>query len=93
MRACIDDLGLRARVVGFGSIFQLLFTDKEIQDYRDTWRCNSQDFEKFRKAMLGQGVFLVPQFNKRCHISAAHTPEDIAYMTDKAKQVLTASRH
>ena len=93
MHACINDLGLNAKVVGFGSIFQLLFTDTEIQDYRDTWRCNSQDFERFRRAMLEHGVFLVPQFNKRCHISAAHTRDDVDFMAEKTKEILSASNH
>jgi glutamate-1-semialdehyde 2,1-aminomutase len=91
MHACIDDLDLKAKIVGFGSIFQLLFTDTEPQDYRDTWCCNSQDFEKYRRAMLENGVFLVPQFNKRCHISAAHTPDDIDYLTQKTKEILSAT--
>jgi hypothetical protein len=72
---------------------QSSFTDTEIQDYRDTWRGNSQDFEKFRRGMLESGVFLVPQFNKRCHLSAAHTRDDIDHLTEKTKEILSASNH
>lgn len=85
---CITELHLKAQVVGFGSVFQLLFTDREIHDYRDTLSANKEHFYDFQKGMMKKGIFLIPQPNKRCHISAAHTIEDINYTIAAAREVL-----
>jgi glutamate-1-semialdehyde aminotransferase len=41
---------------------------------------------------MQKGVFLVPKANKRCHISAAHTKEDILYTVNAAKETLAAMK-
>ena len=84
----ITELELEAQVVGFGSIFQILFTNKEIVNYRDTLSSNTQLFMKFQKEMMKRGVFILPKPNKRCHISATHTIEDINYTIEKARETL-----
>lgn len=84
----VAELGLVAQVVGFGSVFQLLFTDKQIVEYRDTLAANKEDFMKFQKGMMQKGVFLIPQPNKRCHISAAHTKEDVERTVEAAREIL-----
>lgn len=89
---CITELGLKAQVLGFGSIFQLVFTDKEIHDYRDTLTANKEEFIKFQRGMMEKGIFLIPQPSKRCHISAAHTTEDVDRTVESAKEVLTKLR-
>jgi glutamate-1-semialdehyde 2,1-aminomutase len=84
----IADLGLKAQVVGFGSVFQVLFTDKKIVNYRDTLYANTELFKKFQNEMMKKGIFIIPKYNKRCHISAAHTMEDITCTIENAKKVL-----
>jgi len=84
----IAELGLKAQAIGFGSVFQVLFTDKEIANYRDTLASDKELFKKFQSEMLNRGVFILPKPNKRCHISAAHTMEDISYTVENAKEVL-----
>ena len=84
----IAKLKLEAQMVGFGSIFQILFTKKQITNYRDTLSSNNELFLKFQKEMMKRGVFILPKPNKRCHISAAHTTEDINYTIEKAEEAL-----
>ncbi|UCH32553.1 MAG: aspartate aminotransferase family protein, partial [Candidatus Bathyarchaeota archaeon] len=84
----IANLKLRAQIVGFGSVFQLLFTDKEIYDYRDVLTSNTEWFKKFQKEMMNRGIFFIPQANKRWHLSAAHTIEDLRYTIECAREVL-----
>jgi len=43
---------------------------------------------KLQKEMMKRGVFILPKPNKRCHISAAHTIEDINYTIEKTKKAL-----
>jgi glutamate-1-semialdehyde 2,1-aminomutase len=84
----ITELRLRAQAVGFGSVFQLLFTDRKIRDYRDALTSNAELFKKFQKEMMNRGVLILPHANKRCHISAAHTNEDIEYTIESVREVL-----
>jgi glutamate-1-semialdehyde 2,1-aminomutase len=92
LNTTIAELKLKAQVVGFGSIFQLLFTDRKIQDYRDVLTSDSEQFKKFQRKMISKGVFILPQANKRCHLSTAHTDEDIRYTVEKASEILKSMR-
>ncbi|MGQ9726828.1 MAG: aspartate aminotransferase family protein [Candidatus Bathycorpusculaceae bacterium] len=84
----IDELRLQAQMVGFGSIFQILFTKKKITNYRDTLSSNKELFMKFQKEMMKRGIFILPKPNKRCHISAAHSMDDINCTVEKAREAL-----
>ncbi len=69
----IGRLNIKAQVVGFGSIFQIAFTDNKIEDYRSVSALNNQKYENFQRELMKRHVFIIPKANKRCHISAAHT--------------------
>jgi len=84
----VAELGLRAQVVGFGSVFQLLFTEKKIRDYRDTLTSNTELFKKFQREIMSKGIFILSHANKRCHVSAAHTNEDLKYTIQNAREIL-----
>ena len=84
----VAELELKAQAVGFGSVFQLLFTEKKIRDYRDTLTSNTELFKKFQREMMGKGIFILPHANKRCHLSAAHTNEDIRYTIQNVREIL-----
>jgi glutamate-1-semialdehyde 2,1-aminomutase len=84
----ISDKRLKAQAVGFGSIFQLLFTEKKVQDYRDVLTSDSEEFKKFHRGMMSKGVFVLPHAYKRCHLSAAHTNGLIEQTIEAARQVL-----
>jgi glutamate-1-semialdehyde 2,1-aminomutase len=84
----VAELELRAQAVGFGSVFQLLFTEKKIRDYRDTLTSNTELFKKFQREMMSKGIFILPHANKRCHLSAAHTNEDIRYTIQNVREIL-----
>jgi len=84
----ISELKLKAQAVGFGSVFQLLFTDKKIRNYRDVLTANAEEFKKFHRGMMNKGVFILPHAYKRCHVSAAHTSEDVEYTIENAREIL-----
>jgi glutamate-1-semialdehyde 2,1-aminomutase len=84
----ISELKLRAQTVGFGSVFQLLFTDKVIRNYRDALTSNAEEFKRFHREMMSKGIFILPHAYKRCHLSAAHTDEDIEYTVETARDTL-----
>jgi glutamate-1-semialdehyde 2,1-aminomutase len=84
----VAELELRAQAVGFGSVFQLLFTEKKIRDYRDTLASNTELFKKFQREMMSKDIFILPHANKRCHLSAAHTNEDVRYTIQNVREIL-----
>ena len=80
----ISDLGIKARVTGVGSCFDLTFADKMIVDYRSAHagdqllrRCLDLD-------LLNRGVFLPPQ-HFAC-TSVATSREDIKVTLDAAHE-------
>ena len=92
LNTVIAEFKLKAQVVGFGSIFQLLFTDRKIRDYRDVLTSDLEQFKKFQRKMMNKGIFILPQANKRCHLSVAHTDEDVKYTIEKASEILKSMR-
>jgi len=47
MKEVLFKLNIKAQVVGFGSVFHMLFTDKEIENYRDVLTTNDRKYENF----------------------------------------------
>jgi glutamate-1-semialdehyde 2,1-aminomutase len=88
LEGVISELKLRAQIVGFGSIFQLLFTEKKIRNYRDALTSNAEEFKKFHRGMMNKGIFILPHANKRCHLSAAHTDEDVEHTIETMTEIL-----
>jgi len=77
LRKVIWRRDIKAQVVGFGSIFQIVFTDNKIEDYRSLSALNTKKYEDFQHNLMKRHVFVIPRAKKRCHISAAHTIDEI----------------
>jgi glutamate-1-semialdehyde 2,1-aminomutase len=84
----ISDLRIKAQTVGFGSVFQILFTDTRIRDYRDVLTSDTKKFREFQRGMMDKGVFILPHANKRSHLCAAHTEEDVRLTVESAREIL-----
>jgi len=84
----IFELKIKAQAVGFGSVFQIVFTDRRIRDYRDTLAADAGIYRKFQEAMMSRGFFVLPHANKRSHLCVAHTEEDIDRTIENARDVL-----
>lgn len=67
--------GIPMITVGMGSIFNIVFTDKEIKDYRDLKRANTKLREKIDYELLQLGVYTKPL--NRYSLSIVHTEKDI----------------
>jgi glutamate-1-semialdehyde aminotransferase len=38
--------------------------------------------------MMNKGIFILPHANKRCHLSAAHTDEDVEHTIETMTEIL-----
>ena len=76
------------RVHGLGSVFSTSFTTStEIDDYREhALYCDEAKYQRFRAAMLDQGVRL--SVNGRWHMASTHTDEDVDETIAAARHVL-----
>jgi glutamate-1-semialdehyde 2,1-aminomutase len=86
----VERLGLPARPAGFGSVFVLYFTEREVRAYDDALTNDAERYVAFHQGMTDRGFLMLPLNLKRNHISAAHTVEDIDRTLDAADEVLTA---
>ena len=75
-------------VSGYGSIFVVYFLDGPVTSYTDLLRNDRDRWMRFTGEMIRRGVFMMPLPLKRCHVTAAHTDEDIDRMLETAEDVL-----
>lgn len=62
------------KTLGMGTIFNIVFTDRDVNSYRDMWRINTAFREAIDMQLLEIGVYLKPL--NRYSLSIAHTDED-----------------
>ena len=66
--------GVRHQVVGDPVLFDVVFTDSEVNDYRDVTRGNAEQAQTFNKVMRREGI-LKP--DSKFYASIALTEEDL----------------
>jgi glutamate-1-semialdehyde 2,1-aminomutase len=88
----VDELGIAARVEGFGSVFVLYFLSGEVRGYRDLLRNDGTAYVEFHRRMTDRGFLMLPLALKRNHISASHTAADVDLTLEAAEEVLSAMR-
>jgi glutamate-1-semialdehyde 2,1-aminomutase len=93
INAAVDSLGVKAKCLGYGSVWYLHFESKAPENYRDVYyyRQNGGDEKEraYRDHMLNRGIFLYPARGTRAYINAAHAERDIQITVDAAVDFLT----
>jgi len=92
LREIINRHGVEAMVAGFGSIFVLYFISPPVNDYADLLRNNSIKFMSYRRQMIQCGIYELPRYLKRNHISLSHTMTDIDNSLEAADAILKRMR-
>jgi glutamate-1-semialdehyde 2,1-aminomutase len=78
-----SDLPDQVYVNRVGSMHTLFFQSGPVRNYEEAKRSDTSAFGKFFHHLLERGVYFPPSQFESCFVSAAHTPDDIAY-TKKA---------
>jgi glutamate-1-semialdehyde 2,1-aminomutase len=68
--------GLPAQVVGMPVLFDVMFVDGEVANYRDTLRQDSDALRRFNATLRENGVL---KGDTKLYVSAAHTEADVAH--------------
>jgi glutamate-1-semialdehyde 2,1-aminomutase len=78
LRKLAADAGIPASVDGFGTVFQLWFSDHEIHNWRDAEaHADEARFTRWYQEMLVRGVLFHPLQFENLFVSLVHSDEDI----------------
>jgi glutamate-1-semialdehyde 2,1-aminomutase len=69
----IREAGLPAQVIGMPVLFDIIFAEGEIADYRATLRADTAAMGRFNRALREAGVL---KGDSKCYVSIAHTEAD-----------------
>ena len=66
--------GVPAQVIGMAPVFDVVFADGSIRDYRDTLRGNAEMMRRFNFLLRERGIL---KGHSKYYVSLAHTPQDV----------------
>ncbi len=75
LEAMYAQYGIAMKTIGMGSIFNIVFTDQPVTNYRDMWQANTSLREEIDIELLKRGIHLKPL--NRYSMSTVHSSEDI----------------
>ncbi|MGH7641982.1 MAG: aspartate aminotransferase family protein [Candidatus Dormibacteria bacterium] len=73
-----EGAGVTAYARGVGPIFQIVFADHYVANYRDLMRSSNQDaYRSFWRSLVNSGVMFNPHITECWFVSAAHTQDEV----------------
>ena len=66
-------------MIGAPVMFDIVFTENEVRDYRDILTANTDKSKRFTRAVRERGVL---KSDGKCYVSLAHDAEDIRHTLD-----------
>ena len=79
MATMLADAGLPGQVIGIPVMFDVVFTDSEVRDYRSIMRGDAAMLRRFNQTMREHGVL---KGDSKFYVSLAHTAEDVRHTLD-----------
>lgn len=79
--------GLKAQVVGEPPLFDIVFTDQPIRDYRDTLKGDAAMLKRFNQVLRANGIM---KGESKYYVSVAHTRADIEHTIAAWKKAIEA---
>ena len=77
--------GLKAQVIGEPPLFDVIFTDQPIKDYRDTLKADTAIQKRFNQALRARGIM---KGDSKYYVSVAHTRADIDHTIAAWKEAI-----
>ncbi len=71
--------GLAAQVVGMPPVFDVVFADGRMKDYRDTLRGDAEMMKRFNSLLRERGIL---KGHSKYYVSLAHSPKDVRRTID-----------
>ena len=80
-----SEAGIPAQISGEPPLFDVVFTDQPVRDYRDTLSGDADLMRRFNALLRERGIL---KGESKYYISLAHTDEDIAFTIDAWKSAI-----
>ena len=74
LQRLLDDAHVSAHVIGEPPMFDVMFTQSEVADYRSSLIADKHMLRRFTELLIARGVF---RGDTKMYVSIAHTQEDI----------------
>ncbi|MDP1751732.1 MAG: aminotransferase class III-fold pyridoxal phosphate-dependent enzyme [Reyranella sp.] len=88
LQELLRSAGFKAQVIGEPPLFDILFTDQPIKDYRDTLKADTAVLKRFNQLLRARGIM---KGESKYYVSLAHTQADIDHTigawTDALKEL------
>ena len=84
----LDEQKLDYKIAGLTSMFQLYFTEKEVWDYKDAKRANTEKFTRYFNKLLKEGIFIPPSQFECCFISLKHTNDELDFTLEAVEDAI-----
>ena len=88
IRDQLEDCGLNYQVNHIGSMFQIFYTDRKVENGVDARKSNKALYKKVFDQLVRLGVFVPPSQLETCFISYSHFEEDIDLTIDAYSRAL-----
>ena len=87
LKASLAKYGIQAQVLGEPPMFDVVFTAREINDYRSTLGADNEMRKRFNSELLARGIL---KGDNKFYVSLAHTDEDVDKTLDAFDGALAA---
>ena len=74
LQELLNRSGFKAQVIGEPPLFDILFTDQPVKDYRDTLKADTAILKRFNQLLRARGIM---KGESKYYVSLAHTQADI----------------
>ncbi len=91
LREIAQALEVPTRVTGYGSIYTLMFVDRELTDSEDVGHADADLFVRHRAELLKRGVVELPVPFVRAQVTLAHTAADVDLALEATSEALSAA--
>jgi glutamate-1-semialdehyde 2,1-aminomutase len=81
----LNEAGIPAQISGEPPLFDIVFTDQPVRDYRGTLTGDAELLRRFNALLRQRGIL---KGESKYYISLAHTPDDIAFTIDAWKSAI-----
>ncbi len=81
----VQKAGLKAQVVGEPPLFDIVFTDQPIKDYRDTLKGDTAMLKRFNQHLRARGIM---KGESKYYVSVAHTRADLDHTINAWKEAI-----
>jgi glutamate-1-semialdehyde 2,1-aminomutase len=85
LQELLKSAGFKAQVIGEPPLFDILFTDQPIKDYRDTLKADAAMLKRFNQLLRARGIM---KGESKYYVSVAHTRADIDHTIGAWKEAI-----